>query len=58
MWTVSFHLLLFWRNRKQGHLLSEEQEGEGGLRREREKRACSGPVGAWGSEWSREVGLG
>lgn len=25
---------------------------------EREKRACSGPVGAWESEWSREVGLG
>lgn len=54
MWTVSFHLLLFWRNRKQGHLLSEENEGEGDLRRERKGLAvvlwdCGGVngVGKW-----------
>lgn len=39
MWTVSFRLLLVWRNRKQGHLLSEESGGEGDLRRERKGHA-------------------
>lgn len=54
MWTVSFRLLLVWRNRKQGHLLSEESGGEGDLRRERKglavvlwERGGVNGVGKW-----------